>query len=143
MLLWFSALVLIFLVEHVGRLNGLIYRPSYFLTFVATWCQDFYHYCGKIFALISSFYDWLNFKEIYHSLQDLLIPIWNVITSPFYLLKGYGETMHTYRFPILIALGSLTIVVILLWLFKNYAPWSLINTYIDRMGTRFMTIQRS
>jgi len=104
------ALIALVMYEHVGRINKYKYRPSIFLNWVARVAQSCFRNLGKFFAILSSFYELINFHELKQTLEDLCNPIIELVRSPFYIIVGYVKQMSVYDHPYLIIIGSVTIV---------------------------------
>ncbi len=111
-----SFILLTVLSEHFGRLNDIQYRPTFFLNKIADYSTDLFEYCGYIFAVLSSFYDKLQLTEVLKTMVQLIGSVFSIIISPFYFNKVYVETAHTYVFPPLIFLGSITLVTSLIYI---------------------------
>ena len=130
--MFWNVLLLLFVLgfawEHIARINRLSTRPSVALTRLAHWCTSLFEWCGRGLAHLSSFYEYiyeyLRLEEIGKTLYALLVPLWRTLTSPFWMVKGYVETMNLYDHPYLISLGSATLlggisVWVYVWKFKG------------------------
>jgi hypothetical protein len=106
----------VFLGEHFGRLYDFTYRPSFYLWLIANKAQYFWELGGRVFAIVSSFIHRLELEEMFLTVRIIGEPIFRIVSSPIYFLKAYSKEMETYKFPILIGLGSIILVI-----FGNYA----------------------
>lgn len=129
----FTGVLAIFISEHFGREYDLTYRPSYFLWKIAVFSEMVWEELGKLFAILSSFYDLIiEFLRRYiHKIIDflskylrkftdtfsaLMKPISHIVFSVSYFVKGYIDQVQTYQYPILVTFGSMTLMVILCFL---------------------------
>lgn len=100
-------------VEHVGRINDIEKRPSYFLEIFSKYAKDTFEFIGAQFARLSSFVLYLQMDKIMITLRDVLKPTFNIIISPFYTLNGYVRHALTYEYKSWqIYLGSAVIMAI-------------------------------
>jgi hypothetical protein len=102
-----------FLFEHIARKNGSNIKPSTVISFLADKSFLFWNKLGYYCAKLSSFYTYIDIKEIYQTLDDLFGPTVKLIISPYQFIKGYVDTALSYKYPILIGIGSITVVSIL------------------------------
>lgn len=116
----FALLFGTFLFEHIGRKYEVGLRPSIILTTVATLSTDAFTWIGRIIAKISSFYTYIDFDEILETLMSLIQPVIDICKSPFYTIKGYVEELANYKLPFFVVLGSITIILLGLYLYKRY-----------------------
>ncbi len=109
----FAGLVSVFLWEHIARLYNIKIRPSPLLSFLSINAQKLFSKIGTLLARLSSFYTYINLEEIKKTLSDLLVPVFDIFTSPVHTLIGYMNTLSKYKYKILIPLGSVTLLGIL------------------------------
>lgn len=105
----------VFLGEHFGRLYDFTYRPTFYLWLIANKAQDYWEIVGRVFAIVSSFIHRLELEEMFLTIRIIGEPLFRIISSPIYFLKAYSKEMETYKFPILIGVGSIILVI-----FGNY-----------------------
>lgn len=118
----------VFAWEYIGKLVNTTYIPSVFLNMVASYCESVWVTVGYYIAKISSFYTYVNFTELFDSFLDIFRPSVEIVTSPFYAIKGYVTEMNVYNHPYLIAFGSLTLFFAATYLLARYTNWfSLFN----------------
>lgn len=102
--------------EHGAKVYQLKYRPSVGLTYLGDKAIILFTDIGKIFAKISSFYTWVNLEDLWQTLQELFVPLIRLLSSPFYTIVGYMSIMVEYKYPMLIGLGSCTLINMLLFI---------------------------
>ncbi len=115
----------VFFGEHFGRLYDFTYRPSFYLWLIANKAQYFWELGGRVFAIVSSFIHRLEIEEMLLTIRLIGEPIFRIVSSPIYFLKAYSAEMETYKFPILIGVGS--IVLFILGKYVHYRIWRLSN----------------
>lgn len=124
-MLHYSALATIpFLIiwEYIARGNVSNIKPSYALSKVATWSIDFWYATGRLLARISSFYTYINFKDLIETCNDLFKPIFDILISPFQLIKGYINVATIYEHPYIVGFGSVTLIALISWI-VYYMRW--------------------
>lgn len=91
-----------------------IYRPTDGIDFVTDICREGWRLLGEMAALISSFWELLDFSLLKQSLLHLLIAVKNVLWSPYQFLVGYIEVVDTFDSDdqLKIWLGSCTWILI-------------------------------
>ena len=109
-----------FVWEYIARRTNSDVKPSVGISYASNKCGQFFNYLGSIAARISSFYTYIEFEELVKTFQELFVPMWNLVTSPFYMLKGYVHTMKSYKYPFLVIVGSLTLFVATRFLYTKY-----------------------
>lgn len=124
--LFCSIAVGLIVLEHGARVSHLEWRPSVGLTYLGDQAIVVFTNIGKLLANISSFYTWINLDELWRTIQDLFVPLVRLCSSPLYTIKGYLSVMVQYKYPILIGLGSCTLVGLVLfvvgkWFGINYS----------------------
>ena len=115
------ASIILFLIEHICRVNDFCLRPTYLLDIMTDILRSIFTTVGTIFAQISSFIRWLHCKEMLDTLFDILTSIWNFTTSPFYLLKGYIEKACSYGFGgYTVYIGSVVLALLFTFIYYRY-----------------------
>ncbi len=119
----FVILLSIFIWEHVARTSGSQFKPSVGITFVSETSKSMFYKIGVFLSKISSFLTYIKLGELFQTAHDLLKPTFELLGSPLQTLEGYWETALTYKYPIIVALGSVTLVGLLycLWYYFGYA----------------------
>ncbi len=97
--------------ETLNKYN--LYRPSLLLNSIACILQDIFYGIGKWIAYISSFYEYLGFRDMIKALQELFKPCIEIILSVFHLFKGYLETALTYDYTYSIIFGTITLLLVI------------------------------
>lgn len=123
--------LLMFMWEHVARQNNIETKPSIFLERLAEVAKDTFTFVGKLWAMISSFYTWIDLTEVYQTLDDLTKPLLKLGVSPFFMIRGYFDVMYKYKNPIMIGCGSLTLFLVGL---LAYGKWMGNNYYYSLIG---------
>lgn len=90
------------------------YAPSDALTTVSGWCRDVWEWIGWLAAKISSYLTWIRLEKLMQALRNLLLPVAEICLSPFYIIKGYTDTMKLYEHPWKISLGSILLLLLVL-----------------------------
>ena len=98
----FVLLFLVAIIEQQSTKYGWTHRPSTILSHTAQKCQSLFTYCGKVFAQICSFL--IQIKDFaFEYLKDLIpyflavcIPLFELLSSPLYVLKGYVDQCWKY-----------------------------------------------
>ncbi len=124
--------------EHVARKHDVLIRPSKGLIYVGDKSQAFFTGVGYLCARISSFYTYIDLSDFGQTLQDLFGPLGRLLISPSYIFRGYLDTMSKYKYPILIVIGSLTLIGGLIFLKKKYPNF---NYY--ELLTNFRSVRQS
>jgi hypothetical protein len=122
------SLILIFITlvswEHLSKIHESQIKPSIYITHIATRSRSVFEYIGKQFGRLSKFITYLKFEELFITITDVLNPLFNLCTSPFYIIKGYTDVVLEYKWPVLICIGSTIIICgvlyLLLWLKRKY-----------------------
>lgn len=99
--------------EHVARVKQSSKKPSTAINFCAVKCKNGFTQAGNLIAKLSSFYTFVDFKEVIKTVQDLGGSFFNLCKSPLYTLKGYYDSAVTYDNPIIVVVGSCTLVGLL------------------------------
>lgn len=118
--------IIVFLFEHIGRINDFLFRPTYFINELYEMCKTLFTKFGVIFAQMSS---WLyQLKEIlYLKLEELAVTffqlcksIFELLITPLYFCKGYLDTVKTYLTDgYLIYIGSFFLFLLIVKLITN------------------------
>lgn len=125
--------VTLFIIEYVARWRQSNFKPSVLIRYIASIFENVYECVGSTFAILSSFYtyidfEWLKriFNDIIETVNDLVKPMLNFILSPLWIFIGYVKTMDTYKRKYLIIFGSITLALVLIigsyWLI-SYMQW--------------------
>lgn len=94
--LFFALAIGILFWEHFGRKYGSNYRPSIGLDSLSNKSRNLFCAFGRKCAWISSYLTQIDLKEIGMTIEDVITPTWNLLTSPFYMIYGYVHTAATY-----------------------------------------------
>src|SRR5438445_2016539 len=122
-----------FVWEYTAKRYASTIKPSVALTYLANGCYDVCYGMGTYAAKLSSFLTWLDFNEIIATGHDLVKPIINIFVSPYYFLTVYINTSLLYEHPYLVAMGSITVLLLLLFIYYTWfmsdvnRQWLLIN----------------
>lgn len=98
-------------VETGVRKVSKTYTPSRFLMYVSWFVSFVYAQLGGTFALISSFLtniiEFLNLSEYVDSVIAMFNIFLNFAFSPLRMIYGYLKTAESYKYPILVLVGSI------------------------------------
>jgi len=126
--------VVVILVEHVSRLFGIKYRPSWALSVISNEAVRAARWIGRTLAHVSSFYTYLQLHELGKTVVDLLVPCIRLLLSPFQVLYGYGQAAIAYEHAYLIAGGTMTLLLTPFLMSPTVRAW-MWNTLIVRAWT--------
>ena len=118
------AFLFVFSWEHFAKVNESQVKPSVYITYVASNVKYVFELLGRFVAKISSFLTYIRFEEMLETLKELLKSMIELITSPVYFLKGYYYTIIEYRYPILIWIGSITLLLLFIRVFIKHDIFS-------------------
>ena len=113
----------LFFWEHYARKTESQVKPSVYLGYGAELAQRCWEYVGYAAAKISSFYTYIDLKDLMDTFHDLFKPMIDFVTSPLWAAKGYIAEMNLYDHPYLVTLGSATIVGVLAWFVRWKWVW--------------------
>lgn len=122
--------------EYIAKRKKSNVKPSVGLTHTATFFSNGWRCLGELAAKISSFYTYLDFREIKEALHDLWKPIIELCFSWFQFFNGYFTTANLYNHPYLISFGSLTLLILLGWLGHYFDVWTKV---LPMISSRFIT----
>jgi hypothetical protein len=122
--------VVLFLWQHVARTQGWTVKPSIGFQKFADGSVWAWEKTGRLAAYVSSYLTYLNFGEMANSLQELALPVGEVLQSPLAFFKGYAGLAMQYKYPVLVGFGSMGIMGVLAFLGHRYG-WvaSLVGLY--------------
>ena len=106
--------------EYIAKKTLSNVKPSYALDYVATLTMDLFFSIGTVLAKISSFYTYIDFKDVKETLHDFFKPIINIIGSPLQMIYGYIDTSMIYEHPYLVGFGTLTLLSIIVLAWRRY-----------------------
>lgn len=120
-LLKYSGIILLTLIlsECLTRKLNLKARPSKIIRCLSDNSIKFFTEVGKWVAKISSFYALIEFGLIKQAIIDIFEPMIELLSSPFYTVKGYISQMFTYQHPQLIVVGTATLATLILYYYLH------------------------
>lgn len=119
--------LIIFFWEHFARKyefkrcapNGSAYqvklKPTVIIGFLAKKSKTFWSYIGWFIAKISSFYTYIDLGDLTKTAQELSIAIGKFVITPVYSVRQYWNTADTYKYPIMIILGTVTVIFLIFY----------------------------
>ncbi len=114
--------------EHIGRKRDIRYRPSVGLDFVSVKSRKLFRALGTKCAWLSSYLTQIDLKEIGVTINDVMKPTWDLVTSPFCAISGYVRTAAGYgRKQWMIYAGSALSIILLsygLYRYNEYIPFT-------------------
>lgn len=122
--------------EHIARKAGSTIKPSVALWNMIEPAQNFFWWFGDKLARLSSFYTYLKnfFGELFVTFGELLTPLVQLCMTPLYFLKGYFDTALTYKYHILVFLGTATL------LFVTYSITSYFLVKYDYIAPKYYVL---
>lgn len=98
-------------------------RPSDLLWWMADWLEFLWEQAGRWVAWLSGFLDWLEWKDILRTFNDIQRPITEMVLSPLQFVCGYVMESRLYNHPAVVHLGSLLLMAsisVLLWRYTRF-----------------------
>ena len=124
-----GSFLFIFFWQHIARKYGWQWKPSYMLDLVTEQLVRFFSWVGRIAVWISSFYTYINIKDLYATFAELYKSVADFVFSWKAFFESYISDMKLYDHPYLITLGSITLVtgtIYLLYIYDFLWPFELI-----------------
>ena len=113
--------------EYIAKKQISPYKPSALFDQLALYSVNCWYKIGGFAAYMSSFYTCINFKEVVEAAHDLVKPIFDIATSPYYFVKGYVNVSTLYEHPYLVVLGSVTILAVMMMLMCRWMGYKSID----------------
>lgn len=117
--------------EHIARKNNSNVKPSVGINYIFEKSRSIFTKLGESLAVISSFYTYINCDEISKTAIDLGEPLINTIVSPIYIVRGYIGKTKEYSYPFLTGCGTLTLVLLIYYLYGKYDIELIRNTLLN------------
>jgi len=108
----------IFIWEHISRISGYTFRPTYIIDMMTTYSIDFFNFLGIKVAILSSFLVWLDLTAMLQTLDILLNSILSFMLSSHAFIEGYAKQAWTYINPGLVHIGLIVLIIIGLFVGK-------------------------
>jgi len=129
--------------QHIARSKNSNFKPSVALWKGVDLSKWLFLTIGNGFARVSSILIHIKnmFVDIWDSLVELFEPVFRIIISPIYIVRGYVKTMMTYTYSLLIPIGSVAIIGTIIGII-NYFYSSLTEEgrVYDFYGKRFILV---
>lgn len=111
--------------QHIARKLGSEIKPSIVLWNMVDPAQRLFLWLGTWLAHLSSFYTYLKkfCGELFISISELLIPVGQLCISPLFFVKGYFDTAMTYKYYLLVLMGTSTLL---------FAVYSVVSYFLVR-----------
>jgi hypothetical protein len=133
MTLIFTALLGFIVLEMVTRRFTDVYTPSVAISFVSTHVQSMFMWIGRQLARTVALLDYINVRRIVEFIRDILweivdstvavtAPLANIVISPWYIVRGYGEYIMEFVHPWVIIVGT-GILGVAIAVFMVYSGW--------------------
>ena len=122
-LVLFSILVLW---QHNARIKRSNNKPSVALSWLFKQSKLFFINVGEQLARISSFLNFIKdifeyiFTNVFDSVFEVLEPLLHIMISPWYIVYGYLKVAETYKYSVLVPLGTALLVSISYVLYVKY-----------------------
>lgn len=133
--------VMLFLWEHVGRQSQVSIRPSIIMDFLVGHLQNFFYWCGSVWARISSYITYIDLTELKITAYDLLMAFWKLIESPVYAIKGFCEMALSYKYQswqiylgsvILFCVTASVVLFLLKRKYPNHPFWNYLLSALNK-----------
>lgn len=128
--LGFSIVFVFIVLEMISRRFTDIYTPSAALSYVSAHVQSMFMWIGRQLARTVALLDYINVRRIVEFIRDVLwevvdsmiavtTPMANIVISPWYVVRGYGEYIVEFVHPwvIIVGTGLLGIVLVVLMVY--------------------------
>jgi hypothetical protein len=129
-----------FLWELIGKERKSNFKPSVGLNYTYEKSKWFFEQIGTYVAKMSSFYAYLNLGKMWEIVQDLGKPAIKLAISPTHVIIGYVKQANTYKYPIVIVLGTSTLLVCGVLLARKYLA---IGNFLQSRGINMNKLVRS
>lgn len=103
--------ILVFAVQYACLRFKVETRPSDLLWWAANWLEFLWEQAGRWAAWCSGFLDWLEWKDIVRTFNDIQHPITEMLLSPFQFICGYVAESRLYQHPAVVYVGGLMLLV--------------------------------
>lgn len=100
------------ILQHVSNVNEWNRSPKTELIRVFDWSSQLAANVGKLLARLCSYLYHLQLHKLGKAFWDVLGPILQFLTLPYYFLDGYVRQALSYTHPSVIYLGGLGLVVL-------------------------------
>lgn len=120
------------MLEMVTRRFTDVYTPSVAISFVSTHVQSMFMWIGRQLARIVALLDYINVRRIIEFIRDVLwevvdstvavtAPMANIVISPWYIVRGYGEYIMEFVHPwvIIVGTGFLGIAIVVFMVYSG------------------------
>jgi hypothetical protein len=102
----------IFMWEYIQLDVNTRVKPSYVLNLMARNAYQGFEFCGRMMARISSFLTWIELRKIRKTIENIIMPIWKLLTSFTGFLQGYlYQAINYYGEPSAIIVGSALLII--------------------------------
>ncbi len=130
-----SALAILYVWEYAALRRGYEVYPSLGFTFVSTKAKLFWETCGIWAAWLSSFLTVFDFTDMVKAAKQLVIPVWDTVTSWIYFPIGYVSEMNLYDHPYVVVLGSIMAVSAICYLMYYFDQWKRFTPMMNRFSS--------
>lgn len=122
----------LFIIEHIARINNSNKKPSIIFNHVATNLMIFFNMIGAQIARLSSFLTYIKFYELGKTFLDLFTPIFTIIISPIYIIKGYFDAIVSkYNHSNIVIIGTIIIIGFIICSWYRYGHY--ISDFITQL----------
>jgi hypothetical protein len=128
-----SSALTVLIWEHLGRKRDSKCRPSVGLEIISTKSRNLFRTFGRDLAWVSSYLTQIDLQDIGKTLEAVLRPSWNLVTSPLCTISGYVRAAASYKNKQWMVYAGSVIGLALIFYFANqkfgYVPSSLIGRF--------------
>lgn len=120
--------------QHIARTTNKIIKPSVMISMVGSNIYNLFRIIGNKFAFVSSFLEYLKFKDIGISIYEVISPSVDLIFSPFRgFFDGYLKYITQMSSKNMIIIGSILLILLPCLLIYRFFPghFNFINTGIQ------------
>lgn len=108
--------------EHIARKKNSNVKPSVGIDYVYQKSKAGFTKLGEGLAVLSSFYTYVDLKDVGQTVSDLTEPTLKTLVSPYHMVRGYLAQANLYNHPYLVTAGTLTLVPLSYYLYTKCDP---------------------
>ena len=132
--------------EHIFRINEFKIRPTFFLGYVASFCEYFFEWVGYFLGMLCSYPWFLRLQELKITLFDLGTILMDIFMSWTQIIVGWtnyvksflGENFMSESWQFYLGfLGIVLLICFIVWchftnMGKKYCPWRFFKGFFKK-----------